>query len=106
MSILKKIPQTQKNRSILNVYFSFDIDNNYMKDISLITKYSKEKIDMINEALDEDEENNNDEENKTNEELLNIKDSEKPEYKIKICEESLDIIYFAFDILKMFNIIS
>jgi hypothetical protein len=59
---------------------------------------------MINEALDEDEENNNDEENETNEELLNIKDGEKPEYKIKICQESLDIIKFAFDILKMFTL--
>ena len=102
MSILKKFPQ--KYQSILNVYFSFDIDNNCMKDISLITKYPKEKIDMINEALDEEEENNNDEENETNEELLNIKDGEKPEYKIKICQESLDIIKFAFDILKMFTL--
>ena len=37
-----------------------------MKDESLITKYPKEKIDMINEALDEDEENNNYEENENN----------------------------------------
>ena len=102
MSILKKIPQ--KYQTILNVYFSFDIDNNCMKDRSLITKYPKEKIDMINEALEEDEENNNDEENEANEELLNIKDGEKPEYKIKICQESLDIITFAFDILKMFTL--
>ena len=102
MSILKKIPQ--KYQSILNVYFSFDIDNNCMKDMSLITKYPKEKIDMINEALEEEEENNNNEENETNEELLNIKDGEKLEYKIKICQESLDIINFAFDILKMFTL--
>ena len=102
MTILKKIPQ--KYQTTLNVYFSFDIDNNCMKNESLITKFPKEKIDMINEALEEDEENNNDEENETNEELLNIKDGDKPEIKIKICQESLDIINFAFDILKMFTL--
>ena len=101
--ILKKLPQ--KYQSMLNVYFSFNMENNCMKEESLITKYPKEKIDMINEALDEDEENNNDEENENNnEELLNIKEGEKPEIKIKICQISLDIINFAFDIMKMFTL--
>ena len=99
---LKKIPQRYQN--ILNVYFSFDIENNCMKKETLITKYPKEKIDLIQEALEEEEENNNEEENEQNEELLNIKDGDKPELKIKISKMSLDIINFGFDILKMFTL--
>ena len=45
-----------------------------MKKETLITKYPKEKIDLIQEALEEEEENNNEEENEQNEELLNIKE--------------------------------
>ena len=98
---LKNIPPKYQN--ILNVFFSFDIENNCMKNETIITKYPSDKINIINEAL-EDEENNNEEENETNEALLNIKDGDKPEIKIKISQISLDIINFAFDILKMFTL--
>ena len=74
-----------------------------MKNETLITKYPKEKIDLIKEALEE-EENNNEEENEPNEELINIKDGDKPEIKLKISQISLDIINFAFDIMKMFTL--
>ena len=98
---VKKVPQKYQN--LVNVFFSFDIENNCMKNETLITKYPKEKIDLIKEALEE-EENNNEEENEPNEELINIKDGDKPEIKIKINQISLDIINFAFDILKMFTL--
>ena len=98
---LKKV--SPKYQNILNVYLSFDIENNCMKNETLITKYPKEKIDLINEALEE-EENNNEEENEPNEELLNIKDGDKPEIKIKISQMSLDLINIAFDIFKMFTL--
>jgi len=101
MNSLKKV--SPKYQNILNVYFSFDIENNCMKNETLITKYPKEKIDLINEALEE-EENNNEEENEPNEDLLNIKDGDKPEIKIKISQMSLDLINIAFDILKMFTL--
>ena len=99
--LLKKIPPKYQN--IVNVFFSFDIENNCMKNETLITKYPKEKIDLITEALEE-EENNNEEENELNEEIINIKDGDKPEIKIKISEISLDIINFAFDVMKMFTL--
>ena len=99
--LLKKIPPKYQN--IINVFFSFDIENNCMKNETLITKYPKEKIDLITEALEE-EENNNEEENELNEEVINIKDGDKPEVKIKISEISLDIINFAFDVMKMFTL--
>ena len=99
--LLKKIPPKYQN--IVNVFFSFDIENNCMKNETLITKYPKEKIDLITEALEE-EENNNEEENEPNEEVINIKDGDKPEIKIKISEISLDIINFAFDVMKMFTL--
>ena len=101
MNSLKKV--SPKYQNILNVYFSFDIENNCMKNETLITKYPKEKIDLINEALEE-EENNNEEENEPNEDLLNIKDGDKPEIKIKISQMSLNLINIAFDILKMFTL--
>lgn len=99
--LLKKIPPKYQN--IINVFFSFDIENNCMKNETLITKYPKEKIDLIAESLEE-EENNNEEENEPNEEVINIKDGDKPEVKIKISEISLDIINFAFDVMKMFTL--
>ena len=99
--LLKKIPPKYQN--IINVFFSFDIENNCMKNETLITKYPKEKIDLITEALEE-EENNNEEENEPNEEVIIIKDGDKPEVKIKISEISLDIINFAFDVMKMFTL--
>ena len=98
---LKKVPSKYQN--IVNVFFSFDIENNCMKNEALITKYPKEKIDLIKESLEE-EENNNEEENEPNEELINIKDGDKPELKIKISQISLDIINFSFDIMKMFTL--
>ena len=98
---LKKVPPKYQN--IVNVFFSFDIENNCMKNETLITKYPKEKIDLIKESLEE-EENNNEEENEPNEELINIKDGDKPELKIKISQISLDIINFSFDIMKMFTL--
>ena len=98
---LKKVPSKYQN--IVNVFFSFDIENNCMKNETLITKYPKEKIDLIKESLEE-EENNNEEENESNEELINIKDGDKPELKIKISQISLDIINFSFDIMKMFTL--
>ena len=98
---LKKIPQKYQN--ILNVFFTFDIENNCMKNETLITKYPKEKIDLIKESLEE-EENNNEEENEPNEGLINIKDHDKPELKIKVSQISIDIINFAFDIMKMFTL--
>ena len=98
---LKKVPSKYQN--IVNVFFSFDIENNCMKNETLITKYPKEKIDLIKESLEE-EENNNEEENEPNEELINIKDGDKPELKIKISQISLDIINFSFDIMKMFTL--
>ena len=98
---LKNIPPKYQN--ILNVFFSFDIDNNCIKNETIIKKYPSEKINLIKEAI-EDEENNNEEENEANEGLLNIKDGDKPELKLKINKISLDIINFAFDILKMFTL--
>ena len=98
---LKQIPQNYQN--ILNVFFTFDIENNCMKNETLITKYPKEKIDLIKESLEE-EENNNEEENEPNEGLINIKDHDKPELRIKISQISIDIINFAFDIMKMFTL--
>ena len=74
--LLKKIPPKYQN--IINVFFSFDIENNCMKNETLITKYPKEKIDLITEALEE-EENNNEEENEPNEEVINIKDGDSYE---------------------------
>ena len=98
---LKKVPSKYQN--IVNVFFSFDIENNCMKNETLITKYPKEKLELIKESLEE-EENNNEEENEPNEELINIKDGDKPELKIKISQISLDIINFSFDIMKMFTL--
>ena len=74
-----------------------------MKNETLITKYPKEKIDLIKEALEE-EESNMEEETEHNEGLINIKNGDKPEFKIKINQISLDIITFAFDIMEMFTL--
>ena len=98
---LEKISPKYQNE--INVFFSFDIDNNCMKNETLITKYPKEKIDLIKEALEE-EESNMEEETEHNEGLINIKNGDKPEFKIKINQISLDIITFAFDIMQMFTL--
>ena len=101
LPILEKI--SPKYQNMINVFFSFDIDTNCMKNETLITKYPKEKIDSINEALEE-EESNMEEETVHNEGLINIKSGDKPEFKIKVNQISLDIINFAFDIMEMFTL--
>ena len=52
---LEKISPKYQNE--INVFFSFDIDNNCMKNETLIIKYPKEKIDLIKEAIEEEESN-------------------------------------------------
>ena len=99
--IIKNIPQ--KYQHMLNVYFSFDIESNCMKDEIVITKFPTDKINLIKEALDE-EENNDNEENENNGEVLDLRDGDKPELKIKINKTVLDIIIFSFDVLKMFTL--
>ena len=97
--IIKQIPQQyQKN---LNLFFSYDIENNCMKDEIIITKYPLEKINSLKEALEEEE---NNEENEIDNGLLSIKDGDKPELKIKINQTGLDIINFCFEVLKMFTL--
>ena len=100
---LKEIPSRYQN--ILNVFFNFDINNNCMKDEFIITKFPSDKIKLIKDAEEEEEENtNNNSIGDTKENLLYIKDGEKPEIKIKINQTSLEIIKFSFDLLKMFII--
>ena len=101
--IIKEIPPRYQN--ILNVFFSFDINNNCMKDEAIITKFPSDKIKLIKEAEEEEEENtNNNSESDIKENLLSIKDGEKPELKIKINQTSIEIIKFAFETLKIFTI--
>ena len=96
---IKQIPQQyQKN---LNLLFSYDIDTNCMKDEIIITKFPLEKINSIKQALEEE---GNNEENEMDNGLLNIKDGDKPELKIKINQTGLDIINFCFEVLKMFTL--
>ena len=100
---LKEIPPRYQN--ILNVFLNFDINNNCMKDEYIITKFPSDKIKLIKDAEDEEEENtNNNSLSDTKENLLYIKDGEKPEIKIKITQTSLEIIKFSFELLKMFSI--
>ena len=101
--ILEGIPQKYQN--ILNVYFSFDLENNCMKDETVITKFPSDKLNLIKEALVEEENNNENEENEINNNTLSLKDGDKPEFKIKINQTTaLDLINFSFDILKMFSL--
>ena len=101
--IVKEIPPRYQN--ILNVFFSFDINNNCMKDETIITKFPSDKIKLIKEAEEEEEENtNNNSESDIKENLLSIKDGEKPELKIKVNQTSIEIIKFAFETLKIFTI--
>ena len=97
--IIKEIPQ--QYQKILNVFFSFDIESNCMKDETIINKYPLEKLNLIKEALEEEDEEDN-EEKENNKELLIIKDGDKPQFKIKATQTSLEIINFSFDLLKMF----
>ena len=98
--VLKEIPQKYQN--ILNLFFSFDIESNCMKNEIIITKFPLDKLNLIKEALEE-EENDNDNSN-INNTLLNVKDGDKPELNIKINQTALEIIYFSFEILKMFTL--
>ena len=100
---LKEIPTRYQN--ILNVFFNFDINNNCMKDEFIVTKFPSDKIKLIKDAEEEEEENtNNNSVGETKENLLYIKDGEKPEIKLKINQISLEIIKFSFELLKMFTI--
>ena len=98
---IKEIPSRYQN--ILNVFFNFDINNNCMKDELIVTKFPSDKIKLIKDAEEEEEENYNSL-NDINKNLLSIKDGEKPEIKIKINQISLEIIKFSFELLKMFTI--
>ena len=101
--ILEKIPQKYQN--FLNAYFSFDLENNCMKDETVITKFPSDKLNLIKEALEEEENNNENEENEKRDDLLDLRDGDKPELKIKINQTTaLDLINFSFDILKMFSL--
>jgi hypothetical protein len=76
-----------------------------MKDETIITKFPSDKIKLIKEAEEEEEENtNNNSESDIKENLLSIKDGEKPELKIKVNQTSIEIIKFAFETLKIFTI--
>jgi len=99
---LKEIPA--KYQQILNVFFSFDIENNCMKDQKVITKFPSDKLELIQKALDEEENNKDNDDEETNEPLLSIKDGDKPQIKIKINQTCIEIIKFGFDLLKMFSL--
>jgi hypothetical protein len=101
--ILKEIPSKYQN--ILNLFFNYDINNNCMKDESIITQFPSDKIKLLKEVEDEEEEKTNDSNiNDEKDNLLIIKDGEKPEIKIKISQISLEIIQSSFELLKMFSI--
>ena len=102
---LKEIPQRYQN--ILNIFFSFDINNNCLKDEYIISEFPTEKIQLIKDLEEEEEEktnNNSDENNDMNNQLLIIKSGDKPEIKIKSNQTLLEIIQISFDTLKMFTI--
>ena len=101
---LKEIPQRYQN--ILNIFFSFDINNNCLKDEYIITEFPSEKIKLIKELEEEEEEktnNNSDDNSDINNQLIIIKSGENPEIKIKSNQTLLEIIQQSFDILKMFT---
>ena len=98
---IKEIPY--KYQKILNTFFSFDIENNCMKDEIIITKFPIEKINLIKEEIEKEEDNKN-EDNEINKGLLNIIDGDKPELKIKINQTGLEIIDFSLEILKMYSL--
>jgi hypothetical protein len=76
-----------------------------MKDESIITQFPSDKIKLLKEVEDEEEEKTNDSNiNDEKDNLLLIKDGEKPEIKIKISQISLEIIQSSFELLKMFSI--
>jgi hypothetical protein len=101
---LKEIPQRYQN--ILNIFFSFDINNNCLKEEYIINEFPSEKIKLIKDLEEEEEETNNNSEDNSeiNNQLLLIKSSERPEIKIKTNQTLLEIIQLSFDTLKMFTI--
>ena len=101
---LKEIPQRYQN--ILNIFFSFDININCLKDEYIISEFPSEKIKLIKELEEEEEEktnNNSDDNSEINNQLILIKSGEKPEIKIKSNQTLLEIIQQSFDTLKMFT---
>ena len=101
---LKEIPQRYQN--ILNIFFSFDININCLKDEYIISEFPSEKIKLIKELEEEEEEktnNNSDDNSEINNQLIIIKSGEKPEIKIKSNQTLLEIIQQSFDTLKMFT---
>ena len=102
--ILKEIPRKYQN--ILNAFFSFDIENNCMKDELILNKYPLDKLNLLDDILNNNviENNTENEEDEANYGLLEIKDGDKINIYIKINKTALDIINFSFDILKMFAI--
>ena len=102
---LKEIPQRYQN--ILNIFFSFDINNNCLKDEYIISEFPSEKIKLIKELEEEEEDktNNNSEDNTDiNNQLIIIKSGENQEIKIKSNQTLLEIIQLSFDTLKMFTL--
>ena len=94
--ILREVPNKYQN--ILNGFLKFDINTNCMKDVNIINKFPYDKINLIKEITNEDKTSD------IKENLLHIKDGEKPEIKIKTIQTSLEIIKFSFELLKMFCI--
>ena len=54
---IKEIPQRYQN--ILNIFFNFDINNNCLKEENIIKEYPKEKINLIKELEEDEEEKTN-----------------------------------------------
>ena len=102
---LKEIPQRYQN--ILNIFFSFDINNHCLKDEYIISEFPSEKIKLIRELEEEEEDktnNNSEDNNDINNQLIIIKSGESQEIKIKSNQTLLEIIQLSFDTLKMFTL--
>ena len=102
---LKEIPQRYQN--ILNIFFSFDINNHCLKDEYIISEFPSEKIKLIKELEDEEEEKTNNSDDNTdiiNNQLITIKSGDNSEIKIKSNQTLLEIIQLSFDTLKMFTL--
>ena len=67
-----------------------------MKNEKIINKYPIDQLNIINKSLSENEVI------EKNQEVINIKDGDKPQLKIKVNHTMLEIIICFFDILKMF----
>ena len=98
---IKDIPPVYQK--LLDLFFFFDLENNCMKDETIINKYPIEKINLLKESIQEEDNNDNENENE-DKNLLTIKGKDKPEISIRINKTSLDIINLSFDLLKMFSL--